>query len=326
MNDDPKRPWTQNRRFEFIEWKLFWEGQLNRSDLETQFEISTPQASVDLKRYREMAGDNIAYDATEKAFVPTRRLVPQFLAPSADRLLLQLRALLSAALPRREVWFKSLPAIDMAPDLVRHVDPDCLRVILQAIRTRSATACSCRIVTVGLVAWSADWPLAGLMVLLSAAAILGDSVGYWIGAKSGPKLFSKEKSFFFRKDHLVAAQAFYEKHGGKTIIIARFMPFIRTFAPVVAGIGKMEYRRFLMFNIVGGVAWIVSMLTLGYILRPVLDKPLKSIFGEDFETAKHVEKVILLVVFISIAPGIYAAVKGWLQKRKTVEKAEAVSQ
>jgi hypothetical protein len=138
VNDDPKRPWTQNRRFEFIEWKLFWEGQLNRSDLETQFEISTPQASVDLKRYREMAGDNIAYDATEKAFVPTRRLVPQFLAPSADRLLLQLRALLSAALPRREVWFKSLPAIDMAPDLVRHVDPDCLRVILQAIRTRSA--------------------------------------------------------------------------------------------------------------------------------------------------------------------------------------------
>lgn len=138
MSDDPRRPWTQNRRFEFIEWKLFWEGQLNRSDLETQFEISTPQASVDLKRYRDMAGDNIAYDATEKAFVPTRRLVPRFLAPSADRLLLQLRALLSAALPRRDVWFKSLPAIDMAPDLVRHIDPDCLRVILQAIRTRSA--------------------------------------------------------------------------------------------------------------------------------------------------------------------------------------------
>lgn len=138
MVEDPKRPWTQSRRFEFIEWKLFWEGQLNRSDLEKQFEISTPQASVDLKRYREMAGENIDYDATEKAYVPARQLRPQFIKPSADRLLLQLRALLSAALPRRDVWFKSLPPIDMAPDLVRHVDPDCLRIVLQAIRTRSA--------------------------------------------------------------------------------------------------------------------------------------------------------------------------------------------
>lgn len=138
MTDDPKRPWIQNRRFEFIEWKLFWEGQLNRSDLESQFEISTPQASVDLKRYREIAGDNITYDGTEKAFVPASGLRARFMQPSADRLLLQLRALMSAALPRRDVWFKSLPPIDMAPDLVRHVDPDCLRLVLQAIRTRSA--------------------------------------------------------------------------------------------------------------------------------------------------------------------------------------------
>lgn len=138
MSDDTKRPWTQNRRFEFIEWKLFWEGQLNRKDLEEQFDISTPQASVDLRRYRDITEGNLEYDGTEKAFVPGAHLVPEFLKPSADRLLLQLRALLAAALPRRDVWFKRLPPIDMVPDLVRHVEPECLRLVLHAIRTRSA--------------------------------------------------------------------------------------------------------------------------------------------------------------------------------------------
>ncbi|WP_137114052.1 WYL domain-containing protein [Mesorhizobium sp. GR13] len=138
MMKNQKRPWTQNQRFEFIEWKLFWEGHLNRKDLETQFDISTPQASVDLKRYRELADGNIEYDGTEKSFVPSSKLVPNFLKPSADRLLLQLRALLSSALSRRDLWFRSLPAVDMVPDLVRHVDPECLRKVLQALRTRSA--------------------------------------------------------------------------------------------------------------------------------------------------------------------------------------------
>jgi predicted DNA-binding transcriptional regulator YafY len=136
MSGEEKRPWTQNRRFEFIEWKLFWEGGLNRSDLEATFEISTPQASVDLRRYREIASDNIEYDGTGRTFRPTPDMKPSFLKVSADRLLLQLRALLSGALPRREVWFRDLPRIDIAPDIVRHVDPDCLRRILDAIRTR----------------------------------------------------------------------------------------------------------------------------------------------------------------------------------------------
>lgn len=173
------------------------------------------------------------------------------------------------------------------------------------------------LVTVGIVAWKSEWSLPMMMTVFSVAAILGDSVGYWIGLKSGPKIFSREKSFFFRKDHLLAAQAFYDRHGGKTIILARFMPIIRTFAPVVAGVGKMNYSRFLLFNIVGGIAWIVSMLLLGYAITPLLDPPLKKVFGEQFETAKHVEKVIILVVFISIAPGIYAGLKGWMAKRKT---------
>lgn len=136
MSGEEKRPWTQNRRFEFIEWKLFWEGGLNRSDLEAAFEISTPQASVDLRRYREIASDNIEYDGTGRTFRPTPDMKPSFLKVSADRLLLQLRALLSGALPRREVWFRGLPRTDIAPDIVRHVDPDCLRRILDGIRTR----------------------------------------------------------------------------------------------------------------------------------------------------------------------------------------------
>ena len=173
------------------------------------------------------------------------------------------------------------------------------------------------LVTVGIAARGADWPLHWLILLLSAAAILGDSVGYWIGAKGGPKLFNREKSFFFRKDHLMAAQAFYQKHGGKTILMARFMPFVRTFAPVVAGIGRMDYRRFVAFNVVGGILWVTSMLLIGYNIPPVIDPLLRRIFGPEFETAKYIEIAIVLIVLVSISPGVYVAVKGWLARRKS---------
>ncbi|WP_158807806.1 YafY family protein [Beijerinckia sp. L45] len=136
MADDERRPWMQNRRLEFIEWKLYWDGALNRSDLENTFSISTPQASVDIRQYREIAGDNISYNATEKAFLPAPGIKPRFLTVSADRLLIQLRAWLTGALPRRDLWFKAMPSIDMAPDLARHVDPDCLRLVLQAMAKR----------------------------------------------------------------------------------------------------------------------------------------------------------------------------------------------
>jgi membrane-associated protein len=162
------------------------------------------------------------------------------------------------------------------------------------------------LVTAGLCAYSTGWSLPLLIATLSAAAILGDSVGYAIGYRTGPRIFSREQSRFFRKDHLLAAQAFYEKHGGKTVVLARFMPIIRTFAPVVAGVGRMNYPRFLFFNIFGGIGWVASMIMLGYALTPFLDPALKPIFGTQFEVRDHIEKIIIVVVLVSISPGIYA--------------------
>lgn len=175
------------------------------------------------------------------------------------------------------------------------------------------------LVTAGIVAYGSGWPLEWLIPTLCLSAIVGDSVGYYIGYRTGPRLFYKEKSFLFRKDHLMAAEYFYERHGGKTIILARFMPIIRTFAPVVAGIGKMNYRRFLAFNIFGGIGWVASMILFGYFLTPVLEKPLKSVFGEKFQVQKNIEIIIILVVFVSISPGLYHGLKAWLNKRKTAK-------
>ena len=164
------------------------------------------------------------------------------------------------------------------------------------------------LVTAGLLA--AD-PAFGLNVwllglILTVAAIVGDTVGYHVGKATGPRIFTRENSLFFHKDHLLKAQAFYEKHGGKTIIIARFMPIVRTFAPVVAGVGQMRYASFLAYNVVGGVLWIWSMLLTGYVLA-------RTVPG----VAKHVEKVILVVVFLSILPGIIA----WWRNRGAQAKA-----
>lgn len=160
------------------------------------------------------------------------------------------------------------------------------------------------LVTAGLLA--AD-PAFGLNVwllglILTVAAIVGDSVGYNIGRRSGPHIFSREDSLFFDKKHLLRAQAFYERHGGKTIILARFMPIVRTFAPVVAGVGRMEYRKFVVFNIVGGTLWIWSMLLIGWALARTVPA-----------VAQHIEKVILVVIFLSILPGIIA----WLKERNS---------
>ena len=135
---DGRRSWTLDRRMEFVEWKLFWEGRLNRNDLEETFGISQPQASVDLRQYRDVAPDNIEYNATEKAYLPGKSMHPRFLRISADRVLLQLRAFLTGALAREDLWFRDLPTVDMAPDIARNVDPRMLRMVLAAIRSRRA--------------------------------------------------------------------------------------------------------------------------------------------------------------------------------------------
>lgn len=165
------------------------------------------------------------------------------------------------------------------------------------------------LVTAGIVAWASGWPVGLLMLTLTASAVVGDSLGYLIGRRSGPRLFRREKSWLFRPDYLKAAQAFYERHGAKTIIMARFVPIVRTFAPVVAGIGNMEYRRFVLFNVVGGVGWVVSMVLFGYMLQPVLEAPLKRVFGPEFRVEKHVDKIIILVVLASISPMLWAGAK-----------------
>jgi membrane-associated protein len=159
------------------------------------------------------------------------------------------------------------------------------------------------LVTAGLFAAKGDLDITLLCGLLTVAAIVGDTVGYHIGKKTGPMLYRKEDSLLFKKSHLLAAHAFYEKHGGKTIIFARFMPIVRTFAPTVAGAANMPYGRFLMFNVVGGIIWIFSLTLGGYFLG-------KSIAGID----KYIHVIIGVVLFLSILPAIIK----WISvKRRT---------
>lgn len=148
-----------------------------------------------------------------------------------------------------------------------------------------------------------------LNFLLIPAAIIGDAVGYYIGKKLGPKLYRKKSSRFFKQEHLIKTHEFYEKHGGKTIIIARFMPIIRTFAPTVAGIADMHYIKFAQFNVFGGIFWILSMTLLGYYL------------GNIPGVEHHIEKVIIIVVFLSILPGIIGYIKGKIKKKKVETEA-----
>jgi membrane-associated protein len=168
------------------------------------------------------------------------------------------------------------------------------------------------LVTAGIVAHSVGWPLPWLLLTLCVSAIIGDSVGYWIGSSVGPPIFEKAGNRWFRRDYLLAARAFYERHGGKTIVLARFVPIVRTFAPVVAGAARMEYRRFLAYNIFGGIGWVVSMVLLGYTLHLWLDPLLRPLLGEQFQIARHIDKVVVIVVLISLLP----LVSKQLQRRR----------
>jgi membrane-associated protein len=144
--------------------------------------------------------------------------------------------------------------------------------------------------TVGVVAGAGQLNIWLINLLLIIAAIVGDAVGYMLGRHTGPRIFSRPDSRFFKQEHLLRTKAFYEKHGGKTIIYARFIPIIRTFAPFVAGVAQMPYPRFAAFNVFGGIGWVISMTMLGYTLGNV---PI---------VRTHFEKVVVGIVLVSFLP------------------------
>ncbi len=146
----------------------------------------------------------------------------------------------------------------------------------------------------GLIAASGFFDIKVLIVGCIIAAIFGDSIGYWMGKVMGPKLFYKDKGFFFKKKRIDDAEAFYKKHGIYTIVIARFIPIIRTFAPIVAGIGKMRYRTFISYNIIGGVLWVTLLISLGYFLGSLIPNP-----------DTYILPIIVVIIFISLIPLIY---------------------
>jgi membrane-associated protein len=144
-------------------------------------------------------------------------------------------------------------------------------------------------------------PILNIYVLVAicwVAAVTGDQAGYYIGRRMGRRLFEKENSRLFKKSHIQKAEAFYEKHGGKTIILARFTPIVRTFAPIVAGAAHMNYPTFVMYNIVGGTLWVVSMCVGGYFLGQLIP-----------DVDKYLLPIIALIIFVSLLPGIYHFLK-----------------
>ncbi len=172
--------------------------------------------------------------------------------------------------------------------------------------------------TAGFLASQGFLRLLPLMAIVFAGAVLGDSFGYAFGRKVGPAIFKKEDSVIFHKDHLERARLFYEKHGGKTIILARFMPIVRTFAPILAGVGKMRYSVFLTYNLVGGFLWSIGLTGGGYWLGSAIPN-----------ADKYLLPIIILIIFLSILPSLIHVwrnkderriikdkILGWIKRKK----------
>lgn len=152
--------------------------------------------------------------------------------------------------------------------------------------------------TAGFLASQGYVSFTGLLIGTWLAAVIGDSVGYAFGKKVGPALFVKENSLFFNKEHIARAQHFYEKHGVKTIVLGRFLPIVRTFAPIVAGVGNMNYRTFLTYNIIGGFIWTWLMLWLGYGLGALIPDP-----------DKYVLPIVIVIIIVSASPTLFQLFK-----------------
>ena len=152
--------------------------------------------------------------------------------------------------------------------------------------------------------------LSTMVVLLCVAAILGDALNYTIGYRVGPRVFTSETSWLLNKEHLVRTQKFYDKYGGKTIVLARFMPIVRTFAPFVAGIGQMNYSRFAMFNVTGGILWVCSFLFAGYF------------FGAVPVVKRNFHLVIVAIVIISVLPPIFEFLRARREGRQAAATAK----
>jgi membrane-associated protein len=159
------------------------------------------------------------------------------------------------------------------------------------------------LITAGLVAAAGALDIWLLIGLLIVAAIVGDSVGYAIGYRAGPRLFRKEESRWFSRKHLMRTKEFYERHGGKTIVLARFIPIIRTFAPVLAGIGQMDYRKFLFYNVFGGIGWVVSLTWAGYWLGQAIP-----------DIDRHIHVVVGIVIVLSVVPIGIESWRAWARR------------
>ena len=162
------------------------------------------------------------------------------------------------------------------------------------------------LITAGLLAAAGHLNIWWINALLIAAAIIGDSVGYALGARLGPRIFTREKSLLFNPKHVLRTRHFYEKYGPKTIVIARFVPIIRTFAPVLAGVGMMEYRRFLTYNVLGGIGWVVSMSWAGYLLGQAVPN-----------ISRHMHVLVIVIIVLSCVP---IAVEVYRERRKTATR------
>ena len=160
------------------------------------------------------------------------------------------------------------------------------------------------LITAGLVAGTGGLNIWWINALLMAAAIAGDSVGYAIGFKAGPRIFTREDSLLFHRRHLIRTREFYERYGGKTIVLARFIPVVRTFAPVVAGVGQMAYRRFLFFNVFGGIGWVASLTWAGYLLGQTVPN-----------IDRHIHLVVAVVIVLSVLPIVGEILKTRRKKR-----------